>query len=226
MGLRAVLFDVDFTICRPGPAVGPEGYRALGERHGLALDPARYEEARQAAVGALRRHPELHHDDEIWIEFTVDIVVGMGGTGHGARACAEEMVRMWEHSHHFDLYEDARPVLSLLRTRGLRLGLLSNTGRDLDHFAEHHELDVDAVLGSRVHGRTKPHPSIFEAALARVGAPAEEAVMVGDSLEDDIAGALGIGMEAILLDRDDRHPEVRPRIRDLWSLPGALGLPA
>ena len=45
--LRAVLFDVDFTIAKPGPDLGPEGYRRLGRRFGLELDPARYAEARR-----------------------------------------------------------------------------------------------------------------------------------------------------------------------------------
>ena len=38
----AVLFDVDFTLVKPGPLLGPDGYRAAGERHGLTLDPERY----------------------------------------------------------------------------------------------------------------------------------------------------------------------------------------
>ena len=41
--LRAVVFDVDFTLARPGPDLGPEGYEQLGLRYGLELDPARYE---------------------------------------------------------------------------------------------------------------------------------------------------------------------------------------
>src|SRR5205814_4254673 len=55
MALRAVLFDVDFTIAKPGPDLGPEGYRRLGERFGLSLDPERYGEARAQAVGTLER---------------------------------------------------------------------------------------------------------------------------------------------------------------------------
>jgi len=51
--LKAVIFDVDFTIARPGPDLGPDGYRRLGERYGLTLDPERYEEARRAAFGTL-----------------------------------------------------------------------------------------------------------------------------------------------------------------------------
>jgi hypothetical protein len=39
--LRAVVFDVDFTLARPGPDLGPEGYRELGRRHGLELDAYR-----------------------------------------------------------------------------------------------------------------------------------------------------------------------------------------
>ena len=57
--VKAVLFDVDFTLFRPGPELGPEGYRRLGERHGLTLDPARYDDARHSALDELQRHPEL-----------------------------------------------------------------------------------------------------------------------------------------------------------------------
>ena len=51
--LAAVLFDVDFTLAKPGPDLGPDGYRRLGEQYGLQLDPARYPEARSAALASL-----------------------------------------------------------------------------------------------------------------------------------------------------------------------------
>ena len=60
---------------------------------------------------------------------------------------------------------------------------------DLDEFVVHHVLDVDAVVGSKAHGRVKPHASIFVAALQMLGVGPEETVMVGDSYEDDIEGA-------------------------------------
>ena len=223
--LRAVLFDVDFTLVRPGPELGPEGYRRLGERYGLALDPSRYAAAREAAVATLKRHPELEHDDEIWVAFTERIIRGMGGDGGTAYECAVEMTRAWEHSHNFELYEDALTVLEELRAYDLKLGLVSNTGRDLGDFVRHHRLDVDVAIGSRAHGRTKPDPSIFRAALEALDVAAEAAAMVGDSIEDDVEGALVLGMRAFLLDREDAHPEFEPRLRDLLSLPAALGLP-
>ena len=222
--LRAVLFDVDFTLVRPGPELGPEGYRRVGERYGLALDPTRYDEAREAAIATLKRHPELEHDDEIWVAFTERIVRGMGGDAEGAHQCAVEMTEAWERSHNFELYEDALPVLEELRGYGLKLGLVSNTGRDLDEFVRHHRLEVDAALGSRAHGRTKPHESIFRAMLELLAVDPADAAMVGDSIEDDIHGARACGIAAFLLDREGRHSEHEPRLPDLYALPAALGL--
>ncbi len=222
--LKAVLLDVDFTLFRPGPELGPEGYERAGSRHGLSLEPARYEEARLGAFAGFEGHPELVHDEDVWIRFTEDIVRGMGGTGDGARACAIDIVREWERHENFFLYDDALPALEVLRAHGLRLGLVSNGQRDLDEFARHHGLDVDVCVGSMRHGRVKPHRSIFEAALRSLDAAPEDAAMVGDNYADDIAGARALGMRAILVDREGLHVDEPDRIDTLLALPAALGL--
>jgi putative hydrolase of the HAD superfamily len=224
MELRAILFDVDFTIAKPGPDLGPEGYQRLGRRFGLELDPDRYREARTHAVETLQRHPELDHDEEVWVLFTEQIIRGMGGNSDRAYECAVEMTRAWGHAHNFQIFEDVLPVLHDLRGRGLRLGLVSNTGRNLDDFVRHHGLDVDAAVSSGAHGKTKPHPTIFQAALERLGVEPEQAVMVGDSIEDDVEGAKAVGMRAVLLDRENRYPEIDEKLTDLRALPAALGL--
>ncbi len=221
MTLRAVLFDVDFTLAKPGLDLGPDGYRKLGERYGLDLDPARYDEARAAAVATLERHPELRHDEELWFAFTERIVRGMGGDADAARDLAVEMTRAWERSENFDLYEDVLPVLGRLRAYGLKVGLVSNGGREISDFVAHHRLEVDCAIASRAHGWTKPHESIFLAALDLIGVAPAEAAMVGDSVEDDIEGAAALGMRTVLVDREGSRGEGLP---DLWSLPSALGL--
>jgi len=225
MTVKAVLFDLDFTIARPGPELGPEGYQRLGARFGLELDPSRYPQAREKALEGIRRHPELEHDEEIWVAFTERIIRNMGGDTDSAHECAVAMTRAWEHAEHFELYEDAPPVLAELRAQGIKLGLVSNTGRDLERFVAHHRLQVDAAIGSRAFGRTKPHPTIFQAVLERLGVEPAEAAMVGDSPEDDVEGARAAGIEAaFLLDREDRYPELPDRLPDLFALPAALGL--
>jgi HAD superfamily hydrolase (TIGR01549 family) len=164
------------------------------------------------------------HDEEVWIAFTEQIMVGMGGAAGRCRDCAVAMVREWERHDNFSLYEDALPVLEEVRRSGLRIGLISNGQRDLAEFAEHHSLDVDVTVGSFTHGRIKPHPSIFETALEALGIDAAEAVMVGDSYEDDIRGARNLGIRAILVDREGLHPGEPDRIDTLFALPAALGL--
>lgn len=221
---RAVLFDVDFTIAKPGPLLGPGGYRQAGERAGLDLDPGRYDDARRAALDDLEHHPELDHDEEIWIRFTEDIVRGMGGRGPGIHDVAVEIVRGWEHAHNFELYEDAVPTIAALRSRGLLLGLVSNTSRDLGLFVRHFELDVDAWVSSGVHGKVKPSPSIFRAALDLLGVGPEDAVMVGDTIVDDVEGARALGMRALLLDREGRFCDAPARLTNLLELPAALDL--
>ena len=226
MEIQAVLFDLDFTLAKPGPDLGPEGYERLGRRFGLELDPALYKEARAKAVEGVRKHSDFRHDEEIWVAFTERIIRGMGGDSDRAYECAVEMTNAWAHAHNFDLFDDALPVLDELRRRGLKLGVVSNTGRDVDEFLSHHKLPIDAALSSKVHGKVKPHPTIFQAVLDRLGVPAERAAMVGDSPEDDLDGARGLGMRAFLVDRDGVYPDRSDRLPDLFALPAALGLGA
>jgi HAD superfamily hydrolase (TIGR01662 family) len=225
-GIEAVLFDVDFTIAKPGPLLGPDGYRQAGERFGLTLDPSKYAEARAAALVDLHHHPELDHDEEIWIRFTEDIVRGMGGDGLHVREIAEAITNGWLESKNFELYEDSIPTLARLREQGLKIGLVSNTSRDLDAFIRHFELDVDAWISSGAHGKVKPSPTIFRAVLELLGVEPRSAVMVGDSLDDDIEGALALGMRAFLLDREGRHAGRPETLPDLRALPAALGIDA
>ena len=225
MTLRAVLFDVDFTLAKPGPELMPEGYVRCAARHGQVLDASRYERARDSALIDLKRHPELDHDEEIWVAFTERIVLGMGGDSPVSRVVAEELTSRWQQHENFELYEDTIPVLDELRAAGLRIGLVSNSARDVHDFALHHALAIDAGLSSFHHGKSKPHASIFRAVLALLDVAPGEAVMVGDTVEDDIEGALAIGMRAILVDRHGFGARHEPCIDDLYALPAALGVP-
>jgi len=224
-GLKAVLFDVDFTLARPGPELGPEGYLRVGRRHGVELDISRHDEARAAALEVLKKHEDFRHDEEMWVAFTARIVEGMGADPERAREIGQEIEHAWERSENFDIYEDVEPVIAELRSRGLKIGLVSNGARDLREFVAHHKLDVDVTVASRYHGKVKPDPTIFLKALDQLGVRADEAGMVGDHLEDDIEGARALGIKAVLVDRENHYPEIEDRLPDLYGVPAALGLP-
>jgi putative hydrolase of the HAD superfamily len=61
--------------------------------------------------------------------------------------------------------------------------------------------------------------------LDRLDVEPGDAVMVGDTIADDIEGAIAVGMQAVLLDREGRYPEYVGRLGDLRELPAALGIP-
>jgi putative hydrolase of the HAD superfamily len=107
-------------------------------------------------------------------------------------------------------------LLEALRTRDIRLGLVSNAfdpgwllRRDLDEMGVGERLDV-AVFSSEV-GKRKPHPDIFRRALDALEISPEEALFVGDRLYEDVRGAGELGMTTIqaLWFRADEHPDGR-----------------
>jgi putative hydrolase of the HAD superfamily len=199
----AVFFDVDFTLIYPGPTFRGEGYRRFGERHGLDLDESRFEEAVRAAAPALDAAQGDIYDPAIFHQYTASIIEAMGGSGPGVQPCAVEVYDEWALHHHFEMYDDVPDVLRAIAARGIKIGLISNSHRPLTSFQSHFELDglVSATVSSSEHGYLKPHPSIFNAALQLIGVEAKDAVMVGDSLGQDVAGALSVGMRAVLVRR-------------------------
>ena len=229
MTARAVLFDVDFTLIYPGPMFRGEGYQAFCARYGIDVDASRFDEAVAAAAPLLDVSDDAPYDPELFVAYTSRIIEGMGGRGPELDACSREIYAEWAACQHFELYDDVPQVFRILADAGIRIGLISNTQRCLTTFQSHFELDglVSATVSSFEHGRMKPHPSIFEEALMRLGASAAEAIMVGDSVRQDVEGALRAGMRAILLHRGE-HPPDRARelgvpiIKSLRELPPLL----
>jgi putative hydrolase of the HAD superfamily len=225
---QAVFFDVDFTLIYPGPAFQGEGYRAFCIRHDIEVDPVRFPAAVISASHILDREQDSVYDPQIFIDYTSHIIRAMGGCGAAVERCAEEIYQEWAVCQHFLLYDDVPASLEALAAEDICIGLISNTHRCLEAFQEHFELDglIDVAVSSSQHGFMKPHPSIFKAALKLAGVPATEALMVGDSLTQDIDGARRVGMRGVLVRRSGTNagtPETDvPVIRSLVELAGLL----
>ena len=200
---RAVFFDVDFTLIYPGPTLQGEGYGHFCARRGVTVDTALFRTAVGRAAPVLDEVKAHNYDAQLFIDYTRAILAHMGGRGPEADLAARDIYDEWAACRHFFLYDDVEPALRALAQAGLKIGLISNTQRPLDEFAAHFALDhlFSAAISSAELGYLKPHPAIFEAALAAVGEPAAAAVMVGDSVRADIEGARQIGMRAVLVRR-------------------------
>lgn len=229
--VRGVLFDVDFTLIYPGPMFQGEGYQAFCARFGMAVDASAFADAVASAAVLLDRPEEEPYDPTLYVAYTRHIIEGMGATGERVDACAQAIYEEWALCHHFQLYDDVPDVLQALAGAGVRIGLVSNSHRCLASFASHFGLDtlIAAGVSSADHGLMKPHPSIFRAALDRMGVRPGEALMVGDSVRHDIDGARRAGMRAALIHRGEApHPDADALVTDgvpvIRSLADVLGL--
>lgn len=79
------------------------------------------------------------------------------------------------------------------------------------------------VTNSEMAGEKKPHPSIFNYALSLANAAKEESVMIGDSFEADILGALEAGIDAIYFNEHNSKIETQVlQINHLLALKNIL----
>jgi putative hydrolase of the HAD superfamily len=136
-----------------------------------------------------------------------------------------------ERSARHIAFSDARPALERLAPM-FRLGLITNgapaiqrlklTGSGFVSFFDPSLISISGDLGIG-----KPDPAIFARALSRAEIVADEAVMVGNSLPSDIAGAGNAGIRAVWVDRrgEPLPPDLKPFqiVRSLDGLFSTIG---
>lgn len=101
------------------------------------------------------------------------------------------------------LYEETINILSQLKDRQLRLGLISNLASPYKRPFFELGLDVyfDEVIFSCEVGLKKPDQKIYQLMVERVGINPAQMLMIGDSAQADVAGPKSAGLKAVLLDR-------------------------
>ncbi len=128
--------------------------------------------------------------------------------------------------HRFEdvkLYPDVLPALNTLKEK-YTIGLLSNG----NSYPERCGLDgmFKFVVFSQEHGVEKPDPRIFQIAVDKAGCAREELLNVGDSLRNDVIGAMNAGMPCVWLNRErqENHSDIRVEfeIRSLTELTDLL----
>jgi len=216
--LEAVLFDWGDTLMH---WVHDEALLDAGHRAGLQ---ALRRDGCFPEVTALTAHFREHYEPLFWLPGAVEEVEYPGFvrrllSDFGIEVDDEELGRFLEAEHAAwnparQLGATTHALLDSLRERGLRLGLVSNAfdpgwllHRDLEQMGLAERLDF-SVFSSEV-GTRKPHPAIFERALAALDVRPEDALFVGDRLYEDVRGAGQLGMTTVqaLWFRADEHPE-------------------
>jgi FMN phosphatase YigB (HAD superfamily) len=125
----------------------------------------------------------------------------------------------------------ARHLLETIRELGMRTVIASNTywrdaGSYWDDFRNLGMADlIDGIITSVDAGHLKPHPAVFEMAMRWAGAAPDRCVVIGNREDNDIAPALALGMQTLLVYPDDPEPAQSRAHRvasDLWACADAL----
>jgi len=230
--VAAVLFDLDDTLLdysSAAPLCWVEACRVVGEEAGLDV------EALTVAVEAARswfwsdpaRHArERVHMLDAWGKIAA---AGLDRIGRPSGVLAAAIARDFATRRHaaMVLFPDAYPCLARMREHGAALGLVTNGDAGMQRekiarFDLERLFDVIVIEGEL--GVGKPDVRVYRHALSALGVPPEDAWMVGDNLEWDVAAPKRLGLRAAWIDRDGDglppgHP-VRPDrvIRSLAEL--------
>ena len=225
--IRAVLLDAHGTLLElepPAPALRAE----LAERFGVAITVEQAEVAIAAEIGYYRAH--LHEgcdeeDVEALRRRCAQVLRMALPAEHRGALDLDELTGALLASLRFWPYPEVPDVLGELRARGLRLVVASNWDASLPHTLRALGLleQLDAVVASATCAAPKPAPAVFERALELAGAAPGQAILVGDSPEEDVAGARAAGIEPVLILRDGRAPV--PGVRGVATLRELLALP-
>jgi putative hydrolase of the HAD superfamily len=106
------------------------------------------------------------------------------------------------------IYPDTKPTLKVLQNWDIKMGIISNTTTPafMKHF-ERKSLGLDSYFDFTIYSSEfpfrKPHTSIFNLAIKRLGLSPNEILFVGDNLSADVGGALGVGMRSAWLNRNN-----------------------
>ncbi len=214
--LKALLVDVGGTLVNDATWLTRERHEALMvARLRDAFGTDHHWFARLAS------HPFAESDASTWEQRTAEAVMAFL-TEQGIEASAEEVERICRAcaaplSQVVELADGALDAVRAIHTLGLPMVICSNTlwrndldvRRDWDGFG--FDGYFEACVTSHDTGFGKPHPAIFERAMAAVDARASEAAIIGDRPDLDLAGARTVGMRSIWMRPPDFRGDPQPR---------------
>ncbi len=208
--INVIFFDAAQTLIYLPASVG-ENYRKIALELGVDLDAAHLDRAfRQAwkespaRVTSVQPQPD---DDKNWWRALVHRVLELTLPAADSAHFPEEtyFAKLYDHFAEpgvWDVFPEVYEVLTVLRSRGHRLGVISNFDRRLYAVFQHLGLTpyFERIIVSSEVGADKPDPAIFRYALDALRVAPESALHVGDDPERD-GGAEAVGMTIFKLDR-------------------------
>lgn len=158
-------------------------------------------------------------DGKIDTEKTVDDVITRVKASKNISSEEEMLIREWIEPSNTVLYPESIEILNYLKQRSYMIGIISNSPPTTQNQLKDLGIDsyIDAAVFSFECGYRKPSREIYEYFLKIVNIIPQKALMIGDSLKNDVLSAQSAGLNALLLDKDN-NIEFSPKIRNLLDL--------
>jgi len=222
-----MVFDVGGTLLRFDLDALARAYQDAGAPLGVSLDFA----PTRAVVEALERELPARSQQRLvsleedngkgfWDQFYGDGFRRLGVTRDVSAATAAIRER-FQRAEFETLFDDVIPTLEALSARGVALGILSNFSPNCEDVLRQvgiHQY-FSFFIVSALAGVEKPDPRIFDLGVRAANRPRTQIVYVGDSLFHDIEGAQRAGIDAILVDRNNRQRDWNgARVQNLSDL--------
>lgn len=213
MTIRAVLFDRDQTLTVTDVGVYAEAGEWLAEKYGL--------EAKAAAKTLARVWLD---NAQSWWHLRSDADEEQFWTSYGEILQSElnipvdELTREFPYERYFKAVVGAREVLTELRGRGLKIGVLSNTLPSIERTLEYAGLLdlVDVPLATCRLGVHKPEARAFQLAAEALGVPVEDILFI-DDLPENVAAARALGMKAEQIDLSGQNGDALHSLREVLN---------
>jgi putative hydrolase of the HAD superfamily len=215
MKFDAVLFDAAETLFTTRGSVG-EIYGRVACDYGCM---ASTESIEAAFLRQFQHSGPLSTDNErAWWRDVVHRVFSDVGMVRSFEDFFSKVYDQFRDDRGWVLFPETRETLAELKSRNLKLGVISNFDSRVYEVLRH--LDIltffDTVTISSETGYAKPDPEIFEAAIRALGFAASRVLLIGDSLRDDVQAGLRAGIHSLLIDRKDRYSN--PGVSKISSL--------
>lgn len=224
---QAVFFDAGGTLLKVHPSVG-HIYAHHARDHGFegtadALDlEFREHWKKMGGIESLGQQSGEVAERKFW----KDLVHGVFAEHGGLQNFDQYFDRIFDEfrkKENWRVFEDLTEsdILGKLKSRGIVLGVISNWDSRLPDTLESIGLAkyFDFILCSAVVGSAKPDGKIFQLALEKSGVSADKACHIGDEIRTDCEGASKLGIDSILIDRDDHFDlSAFPKVKSLAEL--------
>jgi len=223
LGIKAVLFDLGNTLVKLW--IPETVYHRILTSFKINRS---IEEIREALVKAQKDSERLKYEqlfgkipyEEYWNKRDGLLLRHLGLPLD--RKLLRKIQTRWFDYAECPLFPDVNPVLSKLRERGLKMGIISTAyEQDIEAITQKTGLQkelFEVIVGADTLKKTKPDPEVFKYALTKLKVKPQETLFVGDEIDADYRGAENAGIHALLIQRTENRTSQTSDLSTIASL--------